>query len=98
MTHIDPATFLPLAPVPLAGMALTVWLWRDLWMKPGVGRAPDWRPYLLAAGVFLSGYLTFFLPFLQNISTHIASHMYIEETAHSEQHHIQPINECLWWC
>lgn len=56
MTHIDPATFLPLAPVPLAGMALTVWLWRDLWMKPGVGRAPDWRPYLLAAGVFLSGY------------------------------------------
>lgn len=56
MQHIDFATLLPLSPVPLAGMALCVWLARDLWMKPGPGGAPDWRPFLLAAGIFLTGY------------------------------------------
>ena len=58
MTEINPARFLPLAPVPLAGMALVLWLWRDLSMKQNkVGGAPDWRPFLLAAGIFLSGYI-----------------------------------------
>lgn len=57
MSHIDPARFLPLAPVPLAGMFLVAWLWRDLSMETGPGSAPDWRPYLLAAGIFLSGYI-----------------------------------------
>ncbi len=58
MSHIEPARFLPLAPVPLVSMALVVWLWRDLSMKQGaVGTAPDWRPYLLAAGIFASGYV-----------------------------------------
>lgn len=57
MSHIEPARFLPLAPVPLLGMVLVVWLWRDLSMKQdALGTAPHWRPYLLAAGIFLSGY------------------------------------------
>jgi cytochrome d ubiquinol oxidase subunit II len=57
MTHIDFAKLLPLSPAPLAGMFFCAWLWRDLSMKPGQGAAPDWRPYLLAAGIFLSGYV-----------------------------------------
>jgi cytochrome bd ubiquinol oxidase subunit II len=57
MTHIDFAKLLPLSPAPLAGMFFCAWLWRDLSMNPGTGRAPDWRPYLLAAGIFLSGYV-----------------------------------------
>ncbi len=57
MTEIDFATLGPLAPIPLAGMLLTLWLFRDLSMTSGPGAAPDWRPYLLAAGIFLSGYL-----------------------------------------
>lgn len=57
MSHVDPERFLPLAPVPLLGMVLVVWLWRDLSMKQdALGTAPHWRPYLLAAGIFLSGY------------------------------------------
>lgn len=56
MQHIDFVTLAPLAPVPLAGLALCIWLARDLWMEPGVGSAPDWRPFLLAAGIFLTGY------------------------------------------
>ena len=57
MTSIDFARLLPLSPAPIAGMALCAWLWRDLSMKPGPNAAPDWRPYLLAVGVFLSGYI-----------------------------------------
>lgn len=57
MQHIDFATLLPLSPVPLAGLALCGWLARDLTMKPGANAAPDWRPYLLAAGIFLTGYI-----------------------------------------
>ncbi len=57
MTEIDITKLLPLAPIPLAGLALTAWLGRDLTMKPGPDSAPDWRPYVLAAGIFLSGYL-----------------------------------------
>lgn len=56
MQHIDFATLLPLAPVPLAGMALCALLARDLWMNPGPDAAPDWRPFLLAAGIFVTGY------------------------------------------
>lgn len=59
MTRIDWPTILPLLPVPLAGMLLCAWLWRDLSMKPGPAAAPDWRPYLLTAGIFLSGYVGF---------------------------------------
>ena len=57
MTSIEFAKLLPLAPIPLLGMVLTVWLARDFWMVPSQDSAPDWRPYLLAAGIFLSGYL-----------------------------------------
>ena len=55
MFEIDVVKALPVAPIPLIGLALVGWLWRDLAMKPEA--APDWRPYLLTAGVFLSGYL-----------------------------------------
>ena len=57
MTRIDLAKLLPLSPVPLTGLALTAWLFRDLTMHHGPDAAPDWRPYLLGAGIFLSGYL-----------------------------------------
>lgn len=57
MTAVDIGQLLPLAPIPLAGMLLTAWLIRDLAMDAGPDGAPDWRPYLLAAGIFLSGYL-----------------------------------------
>ncbi|MDJ0920430.1 MAG: cytochrome d ubiquinol oxidase subunit II [Henriciella sp.] len=56
MTEVDIWKLLPLSPIPLAGLFLTAWLARDLTMKPGPDAAPDWRPYLLAAGIFLSGY------------------------------------------
>ncbi len=55
MTHIDFGQLLPLSPVPLAGMFFCAWLWRDLSLPTGPGDAPDWRPYLLAVGIFLSG-------------------------------------------
>ncbi len=78
MLHIDFATLLPLAPVPLTGMILCAWLARDLWMEPGIHAAPDWRPFLLAAGIFLSGYFgigislyPFIVPF--EISIHEAA-------------------------
>tara|TARA_R110002072_G_scaffold13259_3_gene55763 strand:- start:399 stop:1448 length:1050 start_codon:yes stop_codon:yes gene_type:complete len=57
MTHIDFGRLLPLSPAPLAGMFFCAWLWRDLSMPTGQGDAPDWRPYLLAVGIFLSGYI-----------------------------------------
>tara|TARA_R110000868_G_scaffold2321_6_gene17278 strand:+ start:9509 stop:10555 length:1047 start_codon:yes stop_codon:yes gene_type:complete len=57
MSHINWTQLLPLAPIPLVGLVLSAWLARDLTMKTGLGCAPDWRPYLLAAGIFLSGYL-----------------------------------------
>ena len=57
MTHIDPGTLLPLLPVPLAGMALVGLLWRMLSRSPADRSGGDWWPYLLAVGIFLSGYL-----------------------------------------
>jgi len=57
MTEIDLPTLLPLLPVPLAGLALTGWLARDLFAVGTPGAGPDWRPYLLAAGIFLTGYV-----------------------------------------
>lgn len=57
MTEFDFGKMLPLSPVPLAGFALTVWLASDL-MRIGTPQSgPDWRPYLLATGIFLSGYV-----------------------------------------
>lgn len=55
MSHVDFGTFLPVAIIPLAAAALIFFLWRDLAAKSA--SAPDWRPYLLAAGIFLAGYL-----------------------------------------
>ncbi len=55
MTHINFGKFLPLAPVPLIAGALMLALWRDLHLKPH--KAPDWRPIILSAGLFLTGYL-----------------------------------------
>lgn len=57
LTQIDLAKLLPLSPIPLGGALLCALLWRDLSMKPGQGGPPDWRPILLAGGIFLSGYL-----------------------------------------
>lgn len=54
MSHVDFGAFLPVAIIPLAAAALIVFLWRDLTAKTP---APDWRPYLLAVGIFLTGYL-----------------------------------------
>ncbi|MGB3626048.1 MAG: cytochrome d ubiquinol oxidase subunit II [Henriciella sp.] len=54
MAHMEFEKLLPLTPIPLAGLVLTVLAARDLMMKVG---APDWRPYLFSAGIFLSGYL-----------------------------------------
>ncbi len=57
MRAIEPAKLFPLSPIPLAGMALCAWLWRDLGMAQGLGSAPDWRPILLAQGIFMSGFI-----------------------------------------
>ena len=57
MTQIEFGKLLPLSPIPLAGMALSAWLLRDLVRVGTQNRGPDWRPYLLAVGVFLSGYI-----------------------------------------
>lgn len=54
MAHVEWSSFSVLAPIPLVGAALMVALWRDLSQKTA---APDWRPILLAAGIFLTGYL-----------------------------------------
>ncbi|MEL7518119.1 MAG: cytochrome d ubiquinol oxidase subunit II [Pseudomonadota bacterium] len=59
MTEIDFAKFIWVAPTPIAGFILTALLFRDLNAvgKPEAG--PDWRPYLLAVGIFLTGYIGF---------------------------------------
>jgi cytochrome d ubiquinol oxidase subunit II len=57
MTSLDFAKILPLSPVPLLGLALTAWLARDLSRVGQPNAAPDWRAFLLAAGIFLSGYV-----------------------------------------
>ena len=54
MDHINPVKLLPLAPIPLAGMALVILAARDLLWDVN---APDWRPYVYSAGIFLTGYL-----------------------------------------
>ena len=57
MTEIDVLKILPLSPIPIAGLFLTAWLARDL-VRVGTKMAgPDWRPYLLGVGIFLTGYL-----------------------------------------
>ncbi len=57
MTSIEIAKILPLSPVPIAGLALSAWLARDMLRIGGDNSGPDWRPYLLAIGIFLSGYI-----------------------------------------
>ena len=64
MSSIEPAKFLPLLPIPLAGLILTVLTWRDLAWDVD---APDWRPYLFSAGIFLSGYLGLAVSLFPNI-------------------------------
>lgn len=54
MSAIDFGKFIRLAPIPLAALGLIYFLWRDIALKPE--KAPDWRPYLFAAGIFLTGY------------------------------------------
>jgi len=53
MSAIDFSKAVYLLPIPLACGGLMVWLWKDL----VAGNAPDWRPYLLTIGIFLTGYL-----------------------------------------
>jgi cytochrome d ubiquinol oxidase subunit II len=55
MQSIDISAFWKLAPIPVAAAALMAFLWRDLTLRPEA--APDWRPYLLSAGIFFTGYL-----------------------------------------
>ncbi|MEL6323160.1 MAG: cytochrome d ubiquinol oxidase subunit II [Pseudomonadota bacterium] len=59
MTEIDFGRFALVAPAPLAGFALTAWLFRDLGAVGTEESAPDWRPFLLAVGIFLTGYVGF---------------------------------------
>jgi cytochrome d ubiquinol oxidase subunit II len=54
MSDVDLEKLLPLLPIPAIGLILTLLVWRDLAWEVD---APDWRPYLLSAGIFLSGYL-----------------------------------------
>lgn len=55
MSHVEFGNFALLAPIPIIGGALIALLWRDLAMKNQP--ALDWRPIVLAAGIFLTGYL-----------------------------------------
>jgi len=55
MTSIEFGNFIRVAPVPIAGFVLVGLLARDLFGSKTKG--PDWRPYVLSAGVFLTGYL-----------------------------------------
>ncbi|MEL7129586.1 MAG: cytochrome d ubiquinol oxidase subunit II [Pseudomonadota bacterium] len=58
MTELEFGKLLPLSPVPLSGMVLCALLWRDLSADPATPRrAPDWRPFVYTAGIFLTGYL-----------------------------------------
>lgn len=59
MTAIELGKFIWVAPAPLAGFALTAWLFRDLLALDTPKAGPDWRPYLLAIGIFLTGYIGF---------------------------------------
>ena len=59
MTQIDLSKFIWVAPAPIAGFILTALLFRDLNAVGTVRAAPDWRPYLLTVGVFLTGYIGF---------------------------------------
>lgn len=53
MATIDFSKAVYMLPIPLACGGLMVWLWKDLFSK----KSPDWRPYLLAVGIFLTGYV-----------------------------------------
>ena len=55
MSHVEFGKFALLAPIPIVGGALIAALWRDLALKNQP--ALDWRPIVLAAGIFLTGYL-----------------------------------------
>ncbi|WP_425410481.1 cytochrome d ubiquinol oxidase subunit II [Hyphococcus sp.] len=55
MAAIDFAKFWKLAPIPIAAAGLFYALWRDLDLKREA--APDWRPFILSAGLFLTGFL-----------------------------------------
>ena len=57
MTAIDLSKFVFVAPAPLLGLALTAFLFRDLSTIATEKAPPDWRPYLLAIGIFLTGYI-----------------------------------------
>ncbi len=55
MTAFQFDTFLPLAPIPFLAAGLFFLLWRDIFLK--VEKAPDWRPMIWSALIFLTGYL-----------------------------------------
>lgn len=55
MATVDFSKFIILAPVPAIAFGLVVWLWRDT--APHAEKKPDWRAFVLAAGLFLTGYL-----------------------------------------
>ncbi|MDZ7629490.1 MAG: cytochrome d ubiquinol oxidase subunit II [Parvularculaceae bacterium] len=54
LSAIDFQKALLLAPAPIAALAITYLLWRDI--RRG-SAAPDWRPILYAASLFVTGFL-----------------------------------------
>lgn len=57
LTAIEWSKILPLSPVPFTGMVLCWLLFQDVKTDAALIRAPDWRPFLYAAGIFMTGYL-----------------------------------------
>lgn len=55
MEAVDMAKFWKLAPIPVISGLLFFALWRDIDLRPE--RAPDWRPLVLSAGLFVTGFL-----------------------------------------
>lgn len=67
MTSVNFSQLMPLLPIPLAGAALCLFLFRDLSKSADEGRRPDWRPYLEAVGIFVTGYLGLIVSIYPNI-------------------------------
>ncbi len=54
MSFVQWGKFLPLLPIPIVTFGLVAALWRDLSVK---SITQEWRPFLLAVAIFLTGYL-----------------------------------------
>ena len=65
MEALEFGKFLTLAPIPMIAMILFFFLWRDIWIR--VEDAPDWRPMVYAAAIFLTGYLGLAISLFPNL-------------------------------